>query len=251
MKGLISMTSSIDDIFPEIERAKEDDVKKFILNSPKLFGNTGDATVLFEKNITEYSVIADCLIFTEKKGIIGIEIKTERDNTRRLNKQLQAYSALCDFAWVMCHDSHLEKVKKIIKDHNHKNVGIISYTIFHGEIIAGIIQDANISPNYKPHVVLDLLWKTELYAMARVITDGRATRVNNNEISWDNRSMGSVVSNRMTKPQLIRWLLQTLGERTATQQVCDMFRQRLLDPEKPLKLYKFKEGYLNVTKKGR
>ncbi|MCC9083788.1 sce7726 family protein [Enterococcus faecium] len=76
------------------------------------------------------NTICDCLIFTEKRGVIGIEIKTERDSTKRLNKQLKDYEKVCDFVYVLCHDTHVPKVEQILNRYNHRHVGILAYTEF-------------------------------------------------------------------------------------------------------------------------
>ena len=75
----------------------EEDIKELILDKKHLFLNdTEEHTVLFEKAIVSGSTICDCLVFGVDSGIIGIEIKTERDTTKRLNKQLKHYSLICD-----------------------------------------------------------------------------------------------------------------------------------------------------------
>lgn len=225
----------------KIEKALEEDIKRHILYHPSLFGNLGHANVVFEKAITNHEVIADCLIFSELKGIIGVEIKTERDTTKRLNKQLRAYSSMCHFVWVMCHDKHVQKVEDIIKKYNHKNVGIISYTIYEGEIIAGVYEEANTSPNFEPTQVLNLLWKKELLDIARALKNGSmVTGVKTNYVK-DNY-LGSSMTPNMRKPQLIRWLLQTMGTRGAVDAVCDKFRLEMTDPEKVIQYHYFKKG---------
>lgn len=135
----------------------EDDIKELILQKKHIFISEGKSTVLFEKGIVIGSTIADCLIFSEEKGIIGVEIKTERDTTRRLNKQLKNYSLVCDYVYVLCHDEHVSKVEEIINK-QFPHTGIIAYTEFKGEPVLGVYKQAVKSPFKKVEMAYQMLW---------------------------------------------------------------------------------------------
>ena len=58
--------------------------------------------------------------------IIGFEIKSERDNTKRLEGQLKTYTSFCNIVYVICHEKHLDKVQELIDSKNFSRyVGII------------------------------------------------------------------------------------------------------------------------------
>lgn len=102
---------------------------------------------------------------------MGIEIKTERDSTQRLNKQLHYYSQVCKYVYVMCHDKHVLKVEQILKRYKHHHVGIISYINVKGKPIVGKYKKATISPHRSPYHTLNILWKHNLLIMLKQIRD--------------------------------------------------------------------------------
>lgn len=223
--------------------AKEVVLKNFILQNSKFFISSGKSNIIFEKMIHEFSVITDCLIFSENKGIIGVEIKTENDSLKRLNKQMLAYRALCDFAWVLCHDKHTDKVLEILDKNNHINIGVISYMEYEDEILAGVIRDSNTSPHKDASVALSMLWKPELLNIANVVKNGYEY----SQLGLDNYyhteggTIGSVVTAKMPKHAIVNYIVGTLGGIEASQLVCDMFIAETMHPDKVLKYYHFKE----------
>lgn len=128
----------------------EKELKQYILENRTLFGNLGEAVVSFEvpmaysKNKDVKRSIADVIIYSEKKAIIGVEIKSERDSTQRLNRQIKSLTLNCNYAYVMIHDKHYIKTKAIMDKYPnyYKHIGIITYTKFKDKIIAGITKEA-------------------------------------------------------------------------------------------------------------
>lgn len=240
------------EILPSISKdnvAREQFVKDFILDNKGLFGLLGDATVVFEKAVHRYNIITDALIFSELKGIIGIEIKTKNDSLSRLNKQLKAYRAVADFAWVMCHDKHVDKVEKIIDDNGHIGVGIMSYTEFEGTLIVGVIRDANTSPYKDARVVLDMLWKSELKTILSPIRNGLDVfEYIKNHSSFENKhsggggieNHGASVTGSAPKRTIIEFIIGYLGTANASQLVCDMFRLGIMDASKVINRHYFR-----------
>ena len=85
-----------------MKRLMEDEIKNSILHNKNLFdryGPIGDSLIIYEKTIN-WKTIADCLLFSSNKGIIGIEIKTEYDTLRRLPHQLADYIRVCKYNYV-------------------------------------------------------------------------------------------------------------------------------------------------------
>lgn len=232
-----------------MKRFYEQDIKYLILTKQHLFIPPGAPhTVLFEKAIVSGSTIADCLIFSEDH-MIGIEIKTERDTTKRLNKQLKHYSQVCDFVFVMCHDNHLEKTEEILTKHGHSHVGIVSYEEYRGEAIVGVYKQATRSPFKDVKAALNILWREEIASILGSFKRQMNTleefglKVN----SAASRSGGldgmfkmSSAGKYMRKPELITAIVNRLGEEEANRLLCRIFINRKSHPAKLLKYYQFK-----------
>jgi len=234
------------------KRFYEEDIKELILNKQHLFvSNTDESTVLFEKAISVGSTIADCLIFSREQGIIGIEIKTERDSTRRLNKQLTSYSQVCDWVYVMCHDNHVEKVEKILSKNNWNHVGILAYTEFRGEAILGLYKAPTRSPFKKVFTAYQMLWKEEIsnilgsfkrqmktleeFGISVNMTESRSGGLNGLYVQ------SNASKKYLKKSQMIGMIISRLGEAEANTLLCNIFISGKMHPEKQLKFYHFRK----------
>lgn len=230
----------------------EDEVKKLILEKKRIFltDDTKNSTVVFEKAISIGSTIADCLIFSQERGLIGVEIKTEHDTTRRLNKQLKNYSQVCDIVYVLCHDNHVEKTEDILVKNGHHHVGIIAYTVFREEGILGIYKPAQRSPYKNVRITFQMLWKEEISNILGSFKRQMKT-LEEQGLKVDiakSRSNGLhglyVQSNASTKylrkTDMINMIVARLGETEANNLLCDIFIKGRMHPEKALRFYQFK-----------
>lgn len=235
------------------KRFYEQDIKDLILTKSHLFlQSPGEKhTILFEKAIDVGSCIADCLVFTES-GLIGLEIKTERDSVKRMNKQIQSYSKICDWVYVLIHDDHIEKTEDILKRNGHHHVGIISYTEFKGEPIVGVYRKPTKSPSKSVVTMyMSLMWKEELLNLAGAFKRQISSleEFGYNVASADSRgatgingiSVQSNVSKRMRKPDIAKYIVQRLGEQKANSLLCNIYISHKLHVDKQLKYYHFKE----------
>lgn len=226
----------------------EDDIKELILQKKHIFISEGKSTVLFEKGIVIGSTIADCLIFSEEKGIIGVEIKTEHDTTRRLNKQLKNYSLVCDHVYVLCHDEHVSKVEEIINK-QFPHTGIIAYTEFKGEPVLGVYKQAVKSPFKKVEMAYQMLWRDEianlLGAFKRQVktleemgytVDTAASRSNGLHGLY---TKSNASKKYLRKGQMISMIVNRLGEDEANRLLCDIFINGKMNPEKNLHFHHF------------
>lgn len=220
--------------YSDKEHPYELDVKQAIMDNPKLFGNIGESRILSEKAISEFGVIADLLIFSKNKGVVGIEIKTEHDSTQRLNKQLKAYESLSTEVWVVVHDSVYEGVEKVLKAHHHDTVGVISYAIVGGEFVFGKVIEPGISHDFDVKHLLNILWKTELSYMLNKVAK---LRVVGGEIRKTDRAKG--IPRGAPKAVIVNMLIQRLGPLGAYQMVVDSVISGEHDPEKNLNVYSF------------
>lgn len=237
----------------DLNHPYELDIKKKILSSPNLFGNIGRHVVISEKMIAEYSVIADLLVFSENYGIIGIEIKTEHDSTQRLNKQLRAYEAISTETWVVVHDSLYEHVAKVLKDNNHPHVGVISYSVYKGEIYMGKVIEPIISNTFRVEHLLNIMHKTELLSLARKVTSVSYTQSGESVITGSygklREGRSSTVTGRFSKAILIQIIVAKLGRLGAYQIVVDTFVNQRLNMSRNLKYYHFTKPIVEDTSK--
>lgn len=247
----------------------EHDIKEFFLHNKYLFnddlGDLGENRIVFEKNIGNQKVRADALVFTELKGIIGVEFKTQNDTLKRLPRQLKQYIRTCNYVYVFCDDSHALFVEDIIKKLGYSCVGIISYTVYEDLIIAGVYRKAKKNPNYSLYTACHLFWKSELHFILRTLTNKPIDLIKNTfqteyintvqELTKNPQTehlMQSRLaegfstaygSNNLTYKQLISNFVGLLGEKVGTQVLCESFIYHEYSPEHYLKLYDFSDHY--------
>lgn len=226
----------------------EKDIQDLILQKEHVLGELGQSSIIFEKAISCGSTIADCLVFTEEKGVIGIEIKTERDSTKRLNKQLENYSKVCDYVYVMCHDIQVPEVERIMKRYKHNHVGILAYTKFMDEPVLGVYKQAVKSPHKSMYHTLNILWKQEILTLLgtfRYPVRRLEEEMGANTQTLQTRSSGMGVANmtpfsrNMRKPELINTFIRRVGYEEANKIFCDIFINNRNHPEKSIKLRHF------------
>ena len=107
--------------------------------------------IFFEKALT--NSIADVLAVTDD-GIWGFEIKSDVDDLRRLQKQIDNYSLTCNRCYVVAGES---KVKEAISS-IPRFCGIMKVT----DNSIEIVRKAYISPKVTVKAQLKLLWPAEL-----------------------------------------------------------------------------------------
>jgi hypothetical protein len=234
----------------------EADIKALILEKRHIFVTEGyNSTVLFEKGIVIGSTIADCLIFAEDRGITGVEIKTEHDTTRRLNKQLKNYSLVCDYVYVLCHDNHVEKTEDILKKNNHHHVGILAYTEFRGAAILGVYRQPIRSPYKKIEMAYNILWKPEIEnilgsfkrQMKTLEEEGLSVNVAKSRSNGLHGLYTQSNASRkyLRKSDMINMIVARIGPEEANRLLCDIFIQGKMHPEKKLKFHYFKNKEKN------
>lgn len=210
-----------------MDSLREDDLKNAVLHNQHLFAHLGDlgkSVVLYEKKISK-RVISDCLLLSSKQGIIGIEIKTDADTTKRLRHQLYGYARTCDYVYVLCHDNKVAPVKDVIKELDYGFVGIITYEQFENEPLLGVIHEPRHSP-YTNHVnYCDLLWKSEI----RQVLD-TATHTAHRE-----------------RYHNLKDQFYTLFGNKGTHVIAQIYANGLTDPNHLLQRYQFGDTYIHDT----
>ncbi|AAX92338.1 hypothetical protein TwortDSMZ_164 [Staphylococcus phage Twort] len=198
--------------------------KKHLFHKDEITSNIDDIKIFNEKVICQGKCRTDCLVLDRNGTVMGIEIKTERDSTQRLNKQLYYYSLVCKYVYVFCHDKHVPKVEKILKEHKHDHVGIISYINFRGKPTVGKYKQATPSPFRSPYHTLNILWKYSLLTMLRIIRD--YTKYYNKKVTFNKNghqnelATKSTQSYRMKKPAIINQIIGFIGVEKTYQLFC-------------------------------
>ncbi|QNO01308.1 endonuclease [Lactobacillus phage Lbab1] len=205
-----------------------DSVKQLILDSPYLFTSKDDhTTVLFEKEIDGLSskpTIADCLIFSHLRGLIGVEIKTAHDSKARLTRQLAGYSKVCDQVYVFIHDSKFTEVEDILEDFPH--VGCICYTEIGDMLSPGIVKKALENPLKDSKVELDMLWSAELWDMCKLVSSIKHKKVVKYKVS--------------NKRKRIKFILDNMGIDEGSELFIDFVIEGLLSPDRSFSCYNFR-----------
>lgn len=221
------------------DKPYELDIKEFIIQNPQLFNAPEPSTIVFEKALSEFNVIADALIFSHQYGIIGIEIKTEHDTTKRLRKQLSAYKHIANEVYVLIHISQAKKVKEILAMDRNETVGIISYAVFEGKITGVVEREARVPKEFRPKYILNVLWKEELLAIYKTMSNPQLFKIASEDHYLSMYDSYSTKVRHMRKTQLIVSLLREFNALDVFDIVVDMFVYQNMSPDKPLTYYKF------------
>lgn len=191
--------------------------KKHMFKDDEITSDINDIRIFNEKVICQGKCRTDCLVLDRNGTVMGIEIKTERDSTQRLNNQLKYYSLVCKYVYVMCHDKHVPKVEQILKRYKHTHVGIMSYISFKGKPVVGKYKDATPSPHRSPYHTMNILWKTNLMTILRLIRDPYTYRTGYSYNASGRYSGGegnfsqTTQSKRMKKPAIINQIIHYVG----------------------------------------
>ena len=216
-------------------------------------GELGSSKVLFEKSIGQHTV-ADCLILSKSKGVIGVEFKSAHDTTKRLRRQLADYLKVCQFVYVMCDESILKHVIEITNDDMFTNVGIIVTRDFKDEIVLGSLKKAGNNPAFSLYTLADsLLWKGELYTLLRtVVTRSDLVYKNRYHISEGRtRAQGATANNGLMSPVRQNWSKRKmltvyqnlLSDSIGTRAIIEMYLQNAMNPDKSVTMYKLGQEY--------
>lgn len=105
-------------------------------------------------------------------ALTGFELKSARDNLRRLPKQVEIYSAVLDYAELVVSENHLADARKIIKPWWGLTVAIPS-----GESVAlDRCRAAKPNRNVDPLSLAQLLWREEALEELRIRGADRGVR---------------------------------------------------------------------------
>lgn len=136
---------------------KDKEIRKLFVLRNKEFFNKG--VFLNEYNIGHRNR-ADLGCY--KDGFLfGFEIKSCKDNTKRLPKQMLAYNKFFDFIYVVVFENHIEGTTIILNKLKLDHVGIIKVS-FDKKIEFENIKEATLNPNVNKITLLGNLWRCDL-----------------------------------------------------------------------------------------
>lgn len=231
-------------------------------------GTNHDLKAYYEKKIDYGKVIADCLLIDTKR-IIGIELKSASDNLTRLRKQLKSYLNVCNLVYVYVSDKHVKNVQELLSKSPFKSVGIISYEVFNGEIITGLVKPATNNHNFNiQNLMNSMLAKDTLKQVLRTYVQHNTSVYANtlgkphygtDEIKHSVRTrtleetskytrFNAFAYSKATKPQLIKALNSLMTPLQLLHITCDILRNPKYVASKNLVVY---DTYGNYVKGSR
>ena len=233
----------------------EDDLKQAILQHISLYeylGDLGRTKVIFEKSVNYGKMIADALIFTDNKGIIGVEIKTEADTLRRLARQLTNYLQICQYVFVFVHSSHLKGVIRLLNKYHYYQVGIIVYDQFSNTVIPGLYRQAYFNQSARLQNALSLLWTKEIRSLLTIFYN-QQQKVKAQQYHLKNQipsvyNQGRIghhtdISITLPRSSLISTYCGIFGYTSGIKIICQVYIDGALDPVKQLQVYNFNDSF--------
>ena len=233
----------------------EDDLKQAVLQHISLYeylGDLGRTKVIFEKSVNYGKLIADALVFTDNKGIIGVEIKTEADTLRRLSHQLENYVEICQYVFVFVHSSHLAGVIRLLSKYHYYQVGIIVYDQFGTKVIPGLYREAYFNQEAKLYHALSLLWTKEIRSLLSIMYNQQQTvKAEQYKLKHKFPSLyrqGDIghhtdISKSLPRSSLIDTYCGIFGYTSGIKIICQVYLDGALDPLKQLQVYNFNDSF--------
>lgn len=102
-----------------------------------------DAVTLEEVKFPNFR--ADIIEFheeNERKSLIGYEIKSDKDNLKRLKNQLDMYLVFFNYAVVITTEKHLAEVIKLLNMPEYKRIGVMVCKITDDKAYYNIVRPA-------------------------------------------------------------------------------------------------------------
>lgn len=105
---------------------------------------------------------------------IGIEIKSDKDSTSRLKKQMKLYYSYYDYIYILTTESMLNNINKVIlelikEDNKYKGIGILLYSKRNNSI--NLKQQAILNNTKEPSYWIRLLWNNELINSLAILNE--------------------------------------------------------------------------------
>lgn len=90
--------------------------------------------------------------------LAGYELKSERDNLRRLPKQVDFYSRVLDWAYLVVAEGHLDRAKRMLPAW----WGVLVASTTSSGVVLSVEREPDENPGVSPEYLVRLLWREEL-----------------------------------------------------------------------------------------
>jgi len=127
------------------------------------FEMTGEKMRIMEEFVLCHKCRADAVMIAPNLGIVGFEIKSDRDSLERLEHQVKEYSRFCDYNYIVTGQKHATKVMELVPSF----WGIYCVTEKEGRGSIKCVREATISPKARLGNQLHFLWRSELIAIMK------------------------------------------------------------------------------------
>lgn len=124
----------------------------------EMFEMSGERMRIMEEFVICRKCRADAVMFAPERGIIGFEIKSDRDSLERLEHQIRDYSRFCDYNYLVTGAKYIDKAAEILPEF----WGIYCITENSGELTISLRREAELSPKVRLQNQLKFLWRAEL-----------------------------------------------------------------------------------------
>ncbi len=124
----------------------------------EMFEMSGERMRIMEEFVLCRKCRADAVMFAPERGIIGFEIKSDRDSLERLEHQIRDYSRFCDYNYLVTGAKYIDKAAEVLPEF----WGIYCITEEGGRLRISLHRDAALSPKVRLQNQLKFLWRSEL-----------------------------------------------------------------------------------------
>ena len=168
----------------------------------EMFEMSGERMRIMEEFVLCRKCRADAVMFAPERGIIGFEIKSDRDSLERLEHQIRDYSRFCDYNYLVTGAKYIDKAAEILPEF----WGIYCITEDNGKLTITLHREAALSPKVRLQNQLKFLWRAELIdIMKRHKIRGYSSR---------------------NKSKIRRLLLDTMDKQELKQELFEMMMER-------------------------
>lgn len=124
----------------------------------EMFEMSGERMRIMEEFVLCRKCRADAVMFAPERGIIGFEIKSDRDSLERLEHQVRDYSRFCDYNYLVTGAKYIDKVAEVLPEF----WGIYCITEENDRLQLTLHREASLSPKVRLQNQLKFLWRNEL-----------------------------------------------------------------------------------------
>ncbi len=124
----------------------------------EMFEMSGERMRIMEEFVLCRKCRADAVMFAPERGIIGFEIKSDRDSLERLEHQIRDYSRFCDYNYLVTGAKYIDKAAEVLPEF----WGIYCIQEDCGRLTISLQREAVLSPKVRLQNQLKFLWRVEL-----------------------------------------------------------------------------------------